>query len=106
MLRLLLEGDGYRCAEAENGREAVEIARQCHPRLVLLDLMMPEQDGFSAVKQLRADPGTRDLHVYMLTARTDAEARKKADRMGCEAFLTKPIDASEFLEVISIAMQS
>jgi CheY-like chemotaxis protein len=106
MLRLILEADGYRCAEAENGREAVELARECHPRLVLLDLMMPEQDGFAAARQLRADPGTRDAHVYMLTARTDAAARRKADRAGCEAFLTKPIDPNEFLDVVSIAMRS
>jgi CheY-like chemotaxis protein len=106
LLRLLLERDGYRCAEAENGREAVEIARQCHPRLVLLDIMMPEQDGFSAAHQLRTDPGTRDVHVYMLTGRRDAEARRKADRAGCEAFLTKPIDASEFLDLVSVAMQA
>jgi len=105
MLRLILEGDGYRCAEAENGREAVELARQCHPRLVLLDLMMQEQDGFAAAREIRTDPGTSDVHVYMLTARTDTETRRKADRAGCEAFLTKPIDATEFLDLISVAMQ-
>jgi CheY-like chemotaxis protein len=106
LLRLLLEGDGYCCAEAENGREAVELARLCHPRLVLLDLMMPEQDGFAAARQIRTDPGTQGVHVYMLTARTDSAARRKADRAGCEVFLTKPIDPTEFLDVVSIAMQS
>src|SRR5207244_5139246 len=70
-LRQLLEGQGYRCAEAEDGAEAVAIARQCPPRLLLLDVMMPVLDGFCAAQQIRSDPGTRDLPILFLTARDD-----------------------------------
>jgi CheY-like chemotaxis protein len=104
-VRLLLEGDGYRCAEAENGYEAVEIARRCPPRLVLLDLMMPNLDGFAAARKLRADPRTHTVPIYCLSAWVDPAARTKAQRAGCEVFLAKPIDATELLDVVSLAMQ-
>src|SRR5438445_6704468 len=58
-VRQLLEDEGYTCAEMEDGRELLDIALQCHPRLVLLDLMMPEVDGFTAAEQLRSHPGTQ-----------------------------------------------
>ena len=104
MLRLLLEGDGYRCAEAGNGREAVEIARRCRPRLVLLDLMMPELDGLAAARQLHADPRTHGVHIYFLTARADAAARRQAGRAGGEVYLTKPVDRADLLDVVRTAM--
>lgn len=104
MLRLLLEGDGYRCAEAADGREAVEIARQCPPRLILLDLMMPELDGLAAARLLHADPRTHEVPIYFLTARADAAARTKAERAGGEVFLTKPVDGADLLDVVRVAM--
>src|SRR5262245_4474314 len=100
MLRLLLERDGYRCAEADNGREAVEIARQRQPRLVLLDLIMPELDGFAVARQIRADPRAHGVHICFLTARADDATRARAGRAGCEAFLTKPVEPQDLLDVI------
>src|SRR5260370_264502 len=99
-LRSLLEGEGYRCAAAGNGREAVELAWQHRPRCVLLDLKMPELDGFSAARRLRADPRTRDTRIHCLTGLTGPEARAEALDAGCELFLTKPVDAAALLQVI------
>src|SRR5437867_12790779 len=62
-LRQILEGEGYQCAEAEDGPEAVEIAQQCPPRLALLDVMMPGQDGFSVAQQFQSDPRTRGVRI-------------------------------------------
>ena len=104
MLRVILERDGYRCAEAENGQEAVELARQCHPRLVLLDLMMPGLDGFTVARRLRADSGTHGIPIYFLTARADDAARRKAERVGCAAFFTKPVDCADLLDVIHVTL--
>jgi CheY-like chemotaxis protein len=105
-LRCLLENEGYTCAVAENGREAVEIAHESPPRLVLLDLMMPELDGFGAARQLRRDPRTRDVHIHCLTSRTDRAARVQARRAGCEVYLTKPMDVEGIRDVICIALNS
>jgi two-component system phosphate regulon response regulator PhoB len=104
MLRHQLERQGYRCAEADNGREALEIARQSPPRLVLLDLMMPVLDGFAAAQQLHEDPRTHDVPIYFLTACADPIVRRKAQRIGSEAFLTKPLDCADLLDVVRVAM--
>jgi CheY-like chemotaxis protein len=99
-LRLLLERQGYTCAEAEDGREVVEIARTSPPRCVLLDLAMPGLDGFAVARQLRADPRTRAAHIHCLTGRADPATRLRARRAGCEEFLLKPVDPAALLRVV------
>jgi CheY-like chemotaxis protein len=99
-LRRLLEQIGYRCAEAANGRQAVSLAQAQPPQCVLLDLAMPELDGFSVARQLRADPRTAAAHIHCLTGLLDAQTRQQAHQAGCEAILTKPIDPPQLLEVV------
>jgi DNA-binding response OmpR family regulator len=99
-LRQLLEQEGYRCAVAGDGRQAVALAQRRPPQYVLLDLRMPELDGFTVARQLRADPRTRGAAIHCLTGLTDEASRAEAQRAGCELFLTKPIDATTFLEVV------
>lgn len=103
-LRLLLETEGYTCAEASNGRRGVDMALQAPPRLILLDLMMPELDGIGVVEQLRADPRTQNVRIHCLTARSDSAAHLKARRAGCNLFLTKPLDAAALLDIVSLAV--
>jgi CheY-like chemotaxis protein len=103
-VRHLLEAEGYICAEAEDGREALEIAQQCPPGLVLLDLMMPGLDGFSAAEQLRALPQTRAVPIHCLTALDFPAARRAAVRSGCEVFLTKPFDMEGLLDVVRASL--
>jgi CheY-like chemotaxis protein len=105
-LRELLEREGYRCAEAEDGRVAVEVARLCPPRIVLLDLMMPEMDGFAAARQLRADPQTRDVYIQCVTALNFEAARQAAQEAGCDGYLTKPYDTDELLGVVRVAVST
>lgn len=103
-LRALLAAAGYHCAEADNGVEAVAVARQSPPRLVLLDLMMPELDGLGAARQIHRHPGTRHVALCCLTARDDEDARRAARRAGCQTFLTKPFDADALLDAVSLAL--
>jgi two-component system cell cycle response regulator DivK len=103
-LRTLLESQGYRCAEAEDGRIAVEIARRCPPRVILLDLMMPNVDGWTAAKQLRADPQTHDVPIHCVTALNFPAARDAAHEAGCDGYLTKPVSPEEILEVVRAAL--
>jgi len=72
-LRLLLEQEGYTCAEAATGREALEAAHRHRPRCVLLDLGMPELDGLAVTRLLRSDPRTRAAHIHCLTGEADAD---------------------------------
>jgi DNA-binding response OmpR family regulator len=104
-LRQLLENEGYQCAEADNGRDAVDIARQRPPRLALLDVMMPGLDGFAAARLLRAAPETRGVPILFLTGRDDRSARAAARRAGKTTFLTKPFDYGELLDVVSIVVR-
>jgi len=99
-LRLLLERQGCSCAEADNGRDAVDLARRSPPRCVLLDLTMPGLDGFAVAQQLRADSRTRATHIHCLTGRSDDATREQAHQAGVEVFLTKPVDATVLVDVV------
>ncbi len=99
-MRLLLEREGYRCAEAEQGQQAVELARLKRPRCVFLDLVIPVLDGFAVARTLHSDPCLNGVHVNCLTGLTDDRAREGALRAGCESFLTKPLDAGALLDVV------
>jgi CheY-like chemotaxis protein len=100
VLRLLLEREGYTCAEAEDGPRVMSLARAAPPRCLLLDLRMPGLDGFAVARQLRADRRTRGIHIHCLTGLASDEARAEAGRAGCEQFLTKPVDLARLLETV------
>jgi two-component system phosphate regulon response regulator PhoB len=99
-LRSLLERQGYRCVEAGDGREAVEMARHQPPQCVLLDLAMPGLDGLAVARRLRGDPRTRGVRIHCLTGLAGEEVRAEALQAGCETFLPKPVDAARLLEVV------
>ncbi|MEO0786075.1 MAG: PleD family two-component system response regulator [Pseudomonadota bacterium] len=92
VLRGKLEGNFHVVLEAVNGREAVEVARREKPEIILLDVMMPEMNGYEACELLKADPDTAHIPVVMVTALTDAEDRLKGLKAGAEDFITKPVD--------------
>jgi CheY-like chemotaxis protein len=104
-LRSLLEREGYRCAEAENGIEAVDLARRHPPQCVFLDLSMPGMGGLDVVRQLRADERTRRAHIHCLTGLADPAIRQQAGHVGFELFLTKPVDPQRILEVVHRQVQ-
>jgi CheY-like chemotaxis protein len=105
-LRLLLEHEGYSCAEAENAADALDVARQSMPRLALIDWMLPGENGLATTRHLRADPRTRNIHVHMLTAGSDSAVRRAARKAGCEVVLTKPVDVQDLLDAVTLAMHS
>lgn len=92
-IRLLL-GKDFDVLEASNGREAVEVVRKELPRLILLDLTMPEKNGIEVLRSVRAiDPS---VIVILLTSERDLEVAKQALNIGAAAYVTKPFDM-EFL---------
>ncbi|SRR6266542_4808407 len=99
-VRRLLERQGYRCTEAEEGHQTLELVRRQKPQCVLLDLAMPDLDGLSVARLLRTDPLTHDVHINCLTGLVDRRAREQAHLAGCEAFLIKPVDVMALLDVV------
>jgi DNA-binding response OmpR family regulator len=103
-LRLLVVGTlqayDYQVFKAENGYEALEIARRERPDLVLLDVVMPEMDGFEVCRRLKADPVTKDAVVVMLTVLAQEADRKKGLEAGADAYLTKPFSPTALLNKV------
>jgi DNA-binding response OmpR family regulator len=103
-LRLLVVGTlqayDYQVFKAVNGREALEIAKREKPDLVLLDVVMPEIDGFEVCRRLKADPMTKGATVIMLTVMAQEADRKKGLEAGADAYLTKPFSPAALLNKV------
>lgn len=87
----------YICETAGNGIEAIEKTKEFSPSLILLDIMMPEMDGYEACKRLKEDPKTQHIPVILITALADRHSRIKGLKAGANDFLTKPIDSTELI---------
>jgi len=86
------EREGYRVSSAENGRQALEMVRAESFDLVLLDIMMPEVDGFQVLSAMKADPALCDIPVIMISALDEIKSVVRCIEMGAEDFLSKPFD--------------
>lgn len=85
-----LSFSGFRVAEAATGREALELAFKLLPDLILMDLSLPEIDGWEATRYLKNDPRTQRIPIVALTGHALAGHSREAREAGCDAFLTKP----------------
>lgn len=94
--RALLEAEGYLFFEAYCGKDGINQAVSLLPDLILLDVMMPEMDGFETCKRLRALPDTADIPIIMVTALDDRDSKVKGIKSGADDFLSKPIDSIVF----------
>lgn len=100
MLRRTLEINGFRVVEARDGVEAVEIAQQGRPDLILMDLNMPHLDGLAAAEQIRQLKGRcQDVPIIALTAYDTYGMREAALEAGCDEYINKPNDL-EYLEEV------
>jgi len=92
-----LNGTGHRVLAARDGRSALDIARRAHPDLMLLDVMMPDMDGFEVCRAIKADPATQDIGVIFLSALGDVSDKVSGLALGAVDYVTKPIQAEEVL---------
>jgi len=104
LVRYVLERAGYDIFLAVNGRDGVDAARAQKPDLVLMDLGLPEMDGWSAIEKLKSDDVTKNIPLYALTAHTLPHDRKRAMKAGVDGYLAKPIQMKLFLDVIEGAL--
>lgn len=91
LLKYNLEKDGYEVKTADDGIQAIEIAKKFHPELVLLDIMMPNMDGVETCRQLRQIPELQSTFVIFLTARSEEYSEVAAFDVGADDYITKPI---------------
>jgi CheY-like chemotaxis protein len=96
----LLSGVGYRVLEAADGAEAVEIARQSQPGLVLMDVTMPGTSGWNAVRTLKQDPETHMIPIIVVTGLASTWDRDASIASGCDEYLAKPVQPARLLEEV------
>jgi len=97
MLSRRLMRRGYEVVMGVNGREGIDLARSARPDLILMDMSLPEIDGWTATRTLKADPATAGIPVIALTAHATAQDREKTLEAGCDDFDTKPVDLARLL---------
>jgi len=92
-----LEDQGIQLLSACNGREALALIEQHRPRLVLLDVMMPELSGYEVCQQVRANPALAEVYILMLTAKGQEADRQRGLEAGADDYATKPFDPDDML---------
>lgn len=106
LMRGILGNSGYEIIEAENGRIALEAAEAEAPDTVLLDVMMPEMDGFETCRRLKQNDATRLIPVLMVSALSDRKNQLEGISAGATDFITKPIDLRDMLLRVGNAVTS
>jgi len=96
----LLEAQGYATLQTKDGREALQLARDHRPDLVLMDIQLPEVSGLEVTKWIKEDDELRDIPVIAVTAFAMKGDEEKIRQCGCEAYIAKPISVSEFLQTV------
>jgi two-component system alkaline phosphatase synthesis response regulator PhoP len=97
---------GFVVVEATNGNEAVRLARQCHPAIILLDLCMPGMDGWDVVACLRSDPALEEVPIVVVTGYYGDKLTQSAWPAGCQHVIAKPFDPNDIARVIAALTSS
>ena len=97
LIRRMLKTQNFRMAGALKGNSGLELAKSLKPDVILLDIYLPDQDGWKVLEQLKSDPELADTPVFIISV---TEAEKEADLSGVQKFLHKPIDRETFLDAI------
>ena len=92
LIRRILSAEGYEIKEAENAVEALEMLKSLHPDLILMDINMPEMDGYTLTAKIRALSGFGNVPIVALTANVMRGDRERSLEAGCDGYIQKPID--------------
>lgn len=105
MVDFNLRGAGFATLQAQNGRDALKLARAESPALILLDLMLPDMAGTEVCRQLKTDPATRDIPVIMVTAKAEEIDRVVGFELGADDYVTKPFSPRELVLRVKVMMK-
>lgn len=101
LIRRILESEGYQVVDAVNALEGIEKAINVKPDLILMDINLPDLDGFTAVTRIRSYTQLKTTPILALTARTVSDDRERAKAIGCDGYLNKPIDFDELISEVA-----
>lgn len=101
LLEVNLEMEGYEVRLAADGLEAVDAAKEFQPHVILLDVMMPNMDGWEACATIKQDPALVDTPVVFLSARAQDADVERGTELGAAAYITKPFDPIDLLELVA-----
>tara|TARA_B100001964_G_C13844167_1_gene427222 strand:+ start:41 stop:421 length:381 start_codon:yes stop_codon:yes gene_type:complete len=101
-LEFLMENAGYEVRVARDGRSALEEVTSNPPNIILLDVMLPDQDGFSVCELIRTNPDLQNVRILMLTAKGRDADREKGLALGADAYITKPFSTRDLVEKVKI----
>src|SRR5262249_8179428 len=101
MAQFLLKAKGFVVIETATGEEAIQLARTERPDLIIMDLQLAGTDGFTATRAIKADSSTCHIPVIAMTAYAMSGDRERALDAGCDGYITKPIDTTEFASTIT-----
>lgn len=104
-LEFLLERAGYETAAAADGEEALAMVRRLRPEVVLLDIMMPNRNGYEVCQAIKSDPELRSTPVIMLSAKGQEVEVLKGLELGASSYVTKPFGNTEILEAIRAVIE-
>lgn len=101
LVHRVLEAEGFRILEADCARQALEVLSVEHPDLILMDINMPDIDGYTLTAQLKQRPELRDVPIVALTANVMRGDRERSLNAGCDGYIQKPIDIDELPKQIT-----
>lgn len=96
----LLEATGYETIQTRNGLEAIDLAREHQPDLILMDIQLPEVSGLEVTKWIKEDDDLRSIPIIAVTAFAMKGDEERIRQGGCEAYLSKPISVGKFIETV------
>ena len=101
LIRTVLQINGnYAVLEAENADDGIEMAREYHPDIILMGIMLPGMDGYDATRLLKTDSELTDIPVVAVTSHAMRGDKEKASEAGCTGYITKPIDTRSFIDTM------
>jgi CheY-like chemotaxis protein len=100
LITVNLELEGFEVVPAVDGQDALDRVKEIKPDVITLDVMMPRIDGWEAAARLRSDPETAHIKVVLLSARAQQADLHRGETIGVDAYLTKPFDPDELIEVV------
>jgi CheY-like chemotaxis protein len=98
LMRFLLEKHGFVVEEARDGRQGLALAREANPDLILLDIQLPDMDGYAVARQLRKQEGQRETPIIVVTSYAMVGDREKALAAGATGYIEKPINPDRFVD--------
>lgn len=105
LVRRVLEAEGYTITEAVDGPSGLEMAAQIQPDIILLDICLPEMDGYDLARRFRNTPGLQQIPILAITAKVMKGDREETLAAGCDGYIQKPIDVDRLPDQVRAALQ-